>query len=120
MNTRLSASFMRSSGAYELVGTAPAAFTLLTPADGAQLSTPTLKWTASAGAQVYVVKVKRQSNGKKMFKEKLTPAQLNCVTECSLTLTGVKLKPGKDYTWKVTAKNAFGKAKGGKRSFTAG
>ncbi len=106
-------------GAYELVGTAPAAFTLLTPADGGTLSTPTFTWSASIGAEQYVLVIKR-TNGEKLFKQKYTAGAVNCAAQCSASLTGLALQSGKEYTWKVTAKNTFGKAKGGKRTFTAG
>jgi hypothetical protein len=107
-------------GAYELVGTAPGPFGLVSPANGSTLSTPTLTWTASTGASEYVLVIKRESSGEKIVKERLSPAALSCNTQCTVSLTGVTLNPGKTYTWKVTGKNVFGKVKGGKWSFTAG
>ena len=106
-------------GAFELIGTAPAPFTLLSPADGATLTTPTLSWSASIGASEYVLVIKHDGSDDKLVKEKLTPDVVQCVVDCSVSL-GVTLQPGELYSWKVTAKNVFGKVKGGKWSFVAG
>jgi hypothetical protein len=107
-------------GAYELVGTAPAPFALISPADGATLSAPLLTWSASAGADQYVIVVKREGSDEKLLKEKPTSASLNCTAQCSMSLAGITLKPGKTFTWKVIAKNPFGKFNGGKWRFVAG
>lgn len=103
-------------GAYELEGTAPGGFTLLTPTNGATISSFVFTWSASSGATTYKFKIKNAA-GTKIVKEKLSLAAVNCAPDCSYTATG-NFKSGKVYTWFVKAQNVFGKVKSEKRQFT--
>lgn len=102
-------------GAYELEGTAPGAFSLIAPDNGATVSTFTFSWSASTGATNYKLIIKSPS-GEKIVGEKLDTTI--CTPDCSYTSTA-NFKSGKVYTWFVKAINVFGKLKSEKRTFTA-
>jgi hypothetical protein len=102
-------------GAYELEGSAPGAFSQVSPANGTTISTFVFTWTASSGAAEYKLSIQNPA-GEKIVSEKLPAASLTCSPDCSTTATA-DFKPGKTYTWKLVAKNPFGKVKTEKRTF---
>lgn len=93
------------AGAYEVEGTAPAAFSLIDPISTTVSSLqPTFRWTPSSGANTYRLLIRR---GTTLVQSVDVSA---CSTECSVTLTKA-LKPGITYRWIVKASNEFGKVK---------
>ncbi len=103
-------------GAFELEGTVPAAFTLVSPADNAQITAQTFTWNAAPGATKYRVKI-TDNNGNVKVNVKLDAAAFSCSSTCSYTATA-SLKTNRVYTWQVKAINPFGVTNGGKRRFT--
>jgi hypothetical protein len=104
------------SGAFELEGSAPGGFTLNAPANGAGISSLVFTWSPAHGVIEYKFTITNNKNVK-IVKVKLTPEQAACGTECTYTAAG-NFKVGRMYTWRVVAKNSFGKVKSEKRTFT--
>jgi hypothetical protein len=100
---------------------APAAFNLLSPADGASVPTkkPVLQWEESANADTYKVVIK-DSAGVLIHKKSYNAGDVCAAGTCQIDLAveGISLKNGETYKWKVVAKNTYGKTKAGKWTFT--
>lgn len=96
----------------------PAAFNLLSPPDASSVATttPTLQWQEAARTDSYKVSIK-DNKGNTVFSQSVSPATVCSGGTCSVSVT-TALKDGKTYTWKVVAKNAFGKTKSAKWTFT--
>ncbi len=93
---------------------APAAPELISPADGEVYNThaPLLQWT-NVEANIYKIVIKK-ADGTKYLKYKLNGADvcdefLGC--SYSLATSDDSFDENGDYTWKVVAKNEFGKGK---------
>jgi hypothetical protein len=102
-------------GAFELEGTAPGAFNLVSPADDAAISTFVFTWSPSNGAAEYKLTIK-DAAGIKIVSEKIPTGEVNCNPDCAFTASG-NFQNGSAYNWKVVAKNPFGKVKSEKRDF---
>lgn len=112
------------TGAFELEGSVPAAFNLVSPDNNTSVNSgkPTFQWSASSGVDKYVLKVLR-ADGSLFFKQAGAPSSFGCdgggTCSSNPALMKKPLKDGKRYTWKVVAKNIFGKKKAGPVSFIA-
>lgn len=93
---------------------APAIPTLVNPADGQTYNThaPLLQWT-DVEADTYKIVIKK-ADGTKYLKYKLNDADVcSEFLECSYSLatSGDSFDENGEYTWKIVAKNEFGKSK---------
>lgn len=96
----------------------PAVPTLISPANGGTVDTsaPLFQWSDDGFTATYKLVVKKPS-GVTLFKQTFNAGDICSGGMCS-TGGPTNLKDGKTYTWKVVAKNAYGKAKSAKWSFT--
>jgi hypothetical protein len=96
--------------------TAPGAFALSSPADGATGTgaTPTLTWTPSTSAANYRVQIDTAGT----FTGTLVVNVLGGATTYSYMVSASTLTLGTPYFWRVIAENIYGQAVVGPRSFT--
>lgn len=99
-------------GAHELQGTPPPLPLVTSPlpdATGVALQ-PVFTWGATANTATYKVTLVQVNKGKTILK---AVVEATCSPTCvySVATAGKTLKPGKQYTLKVVARNPFGKSK---------
>jgi hypothetical protein len=99
---------------------APDTPVLLSPMDGGvyNTDTPLFEWT-DAAADTYKLVIKN-ADGTKFLKQKFDTADVCDVTGCRYSLVNANLTftENGEYSWKVVAKNEFGKAKSTSAAFT--
>lgn len=89
---------------FTTIGAAPGAFNLLSPSDGPNIATrtPTLSWSASAGASSYTVTIDDQQD----LSSPVIVA--SGVVQAQYTVPADLLQDLTRYYWRVTATNPFG------------
>ncbi len=99
----------------------PASFNLISPPDASTVNdaTPTLVWEEAARAEKYKVVLKDPS-GTAILSKTYNAVGVCAGGTCQIDLgaEGITLKHGKTYSWKVTAKNAFGDRNSATWTFT--
>jgi len=88
----------------------PGQVSLIAPTVTANTTTPEFSWNSVERAEEYILYV-YMPNGTVVHNAAYTPAEALCDSDtvCSITPPGLTLKNGKNYLWKVRAKNPSGK-----------